>query len=262
MRSVKFKGLILFVLMSHLFSTNLAWACSPVEYRDVEGRCTPDDEKQLLMVYQHANLHTRLNQFAVQCGVEGQVTAEQLDEILMEWSRWSNLVFEPYSENREQELKINEQILHRCFYEKGFRVGNWLAITDVFREELAKRNYCGGSFPAICSLDNVHFVAFLHYLITQPSPAAISYLVLFVLFTTLGTTLFYQLLTRKLIKLGCLVNLLIVTPFTLCLSFFIWPQTVQLAGWVLSCYLLAYGWYAFNHLKKKNKELSQITLLK
>lgn len=268
---MKFKLLVGLIIFCHLFSANLAWACSPRRSFNVVGRCTPDGKEKVLLSLPGfpadfegdlALLHTQLNEFAQQCEV-AQVTTEQVRELFTAWTnRYSpdgeeliyennTLIIEAYSPEREAELKTAERALHLCSYYKAERVADWLVLN--FQDRSAR--YCGIHIFSLCD-QIVYLVPFLAYLITQPSPAAVPYLLLFVLFTGLGTTFFYQLLHHKLINLGCLVNLFLVTPVILCLLF-ISPQQVQLAGWFFSCYLLAYGWHSFQVFRQQ-KGLAKI----
>lgn len=144
-----------------------------------------------------------------------------------------DLVLEPYSVDRDNQIQKNKNDLLLCNYEESKRIGNWLIVFKTGRP------YClpfwdaghGGMCPTIV----ISLLGFLFYLVTNLSLTTLPYLAGLLLAS--GTIIYtwWMLLKNRPVIKGWKAFVLTVTTFVVA-SFLIFPPfwvLGQVIGWIL-----------------------------
>ncbi len=108
-----------------------------------------------------------------------------------------NLIFEPYSKDRESELIESKNKYSNCYYEDSKKIGDWFVITETSRDYCYLTDGGGG----MCPSTTTSYTKFLVFLLSNPNRTTFPYLTWYlILFGTIIGFLAY-LFKRKELKL-------------------------------------------------------------
>jgi len=155
-----------------------------------------------------------------------------------------NLVFEPYSADRESELIESKNAFGNCHYEDFKKVSNWFVVTETSRDYCHLTGGGGGMCP---QATKSHF-QFFEFLLTNPNANTLPYLLGYLI--AIGITIGFigYLFKRKELKLFFKPNKFnIIFTFVLgvptFLLFLLFTGIEQIIVWTI-------GYYIFSSLIK------------
>lgn len=158
-----------------------------------------------------------------------------------------DLVFEPYSTDRDSELRQKKNSLLSCSYEEYKHIGDWLIIFETSRPYCYDFWYAPGACPSVI-LSLGHF---LFYLVANFNLNALPYLLGLL---SAGAAIFHlvwRVLKNRPVLQAWKISVLSLVILAVELFLLVMPFWVigQIVGWILVFYI-AILWY--KRLKNKN----------
>ena len=108
-----------------------------------------------------------------------------------------NLIFEPYSSDRESELIENKNAYGKCNYEDFKKVGNWFVVTGTSRDYC----YLTGGGGGMCPSATISYAKFLGFLLSNPNSSTFQYLAGYLITFGIFIGFLAYLFKRKELKL-------------------------------------------------------------
>jgi hypothetical protein len=164
-----------------------------------------------------------------------------------------NLIFEPYSSDRESELIKSKNSYGNCYYEDYKKVGNWLVVTENSRDYC----YLTGGIGTCGGRATISHVKFFGFLLTNPNINTLPYLLIYLIVVGISIGFIVYLSKRKELKLFFKPNKFNII-FTLVLgvpTFFLFMLFIgieQIIGWIIGYYIFSsLIRYIYIRIKKK-----------
>ena len=164
-----------------------------------------------------------------------------------------NLIFEPYSTDRESELIESKNAYGNCHYEDFEKVGNWLVVTETCRDYCHLVGGGGGNCPHATK----SHLLFIGFLLTHPNVNTIPYLFGYLIVLGVAIGFIVYLFKRKELKHFFKPNKFNIT-FTSVLGiptfllFLLLTGIEQIIIWIIGYYIFSsLIRYIFLRLKKK-----------
>lgn len=164
-----------------------------------------------------------------------------------------NLIFEPYSTDRESELIESKNAYGNCHYEDFEKVGNWLVVTQTSRDYC----YLTGGGGGMCPYAIKSHLQFIGFLLTHPNSDTIPYLFGYLIAVVIAIGFIAYFFKRKELKLFFKPNKFNII-FTLVLGiptfllFLMFTGIEQIIVWIIGYYIFAsLIKYFYLRIKKK-----------
>jgi len=266
----KFPKLVLAIIFVSLFSYSIVYACSTpppiivvkcgglettiIAFEPYLTNDTEEDHQKRVEAKTIENLHT----VSQNCKEDLSPVLETFKNEIILWLRKDkrmfldrDLILEPYSVERDNEIQKNEQNLFSCEYEEVQHVGNWLVVFKTGRPYCYEDwNVPGGMCPGIA----MSLRGFILYLVTNISFTTLPYLAGWLIVST--AIIYAWLIVLKNQTAMNWQKLLVVSLVILVVMLFLMssPSWIlgQVIGWVLACGLVAL-WYKQRKSASKQK---------
>ncbi len=164
-----------------------------------------------------------------------------------------DLIFEPYSIDRESELIESKNAYGNCHYEDFKKVGNWFVVTET------SRDYCHltGGGGGMCPRATKSHLQFFTFLLTNPNVNTLPYLFGYLIAVGIAISFIVYLFKRKELKqffkpskFNVIFTLILGIPTFLLFIIFIGIE--QIIIWIIGYYLFSsLIKYIYLRIKKK-----------